>query len=268
MTAILLAIAAMSLLGSMHCAGMCGAFVVMATTDLDALSTRASRHALLQAAYHAGRLLTYSVLGALAGGLGAAVDLTGTHAAGVQRLALVITAGLMIVIGAGALARLRGVRTPRVPVPGTVLALARMVLSRAAALPALPRALVLGLATTLLPCGWLYTFVLAAGGTASATSGVLVMAAFWVGTLPVLAAVGVGVRAMAGPLGARLPALTAVALIASGALTLAARCDLIARDLSPALGAMITRSDSGLRLESSGESATPACCREEATDRR
>ena len=268
MTAILVAITAMSLLGSMHCAGMCGAFVILATTDLHAHNTRPRTHSLLQAAYHAGRLCTYVALGAIAGGLGAAVDLTGSHAAGVQRTALIITAGMMIAIGLGALARLRGVRVPTLPAPRALLSVARSILSRATALPAVPRALVMGLATTLLPCGWLYTFVLAAGGTASATSGMLVMLAFWLGTLPVLAALGAGARALAGPLGARLPALTALALIASGVLTLVARFDLIARDLSPALGAMITRRESGLHLETHRQSEPPACCTEEADDHR
>ena len=81
----------------------------------------------------------------------------------------------------------------------------------------------IGLLTTLLPCGWLYSFAITAAGTGSAWKGMLAMTAFWLGTLPALVLVGAGVKRILGPMGRRLPALTCVALVAAGLYTLLGR---------------------------------------------
>ena len=48
---------------------------------------------------------------------------------------------------------------------------------------------VVGSASVFLPCGWLYTFVLAAVATQNIWKGALVLIFFWLGTLPVMTAV-------------------------------------------------------------------------------
>ena len=81
----------------------------------------------------------------------------------------------------------------------------------------------MGTLTGLLPCGWLWAFVITAGGSGHVASGAAVMAAFWLGTVPAM----VGVLGVLGPalgrLRARMPAITAIALIAVGLGTLAMR---------------------------------------------
>lgn len=59
--------------------------------------------------------------------------------------------------------------------------------------PPVVRAAATGLFTTLLPCGWLYAFVVTAAGTGSGTPlhGAALMAVFWLGTLPMMLTVGV-----------------------------------------------------------------------------
>ena len=94
------------------------------------------------------------------------------------------------------------------------------------------RALVIGLLTTLLPCGWLYAFAAVAGGTASPLLGGLTMAVFWLGTLPVLVSLGVGVQRLSGVLGQKLPHATAIALILVGLWTLVGRGGLDAASLA------------------------------------
>ena len=84
-------------------------------------------------------------------------------------------------------------------------------------------ALLIGMLTTLLPCGWLYAFAITAAGTASPLWGALTMAVFWAGTLPVLVAVGAGAAKLTGALGARAPVLTTCALIGVGLWTVAGR---------------------------------------------
>jgi sulfite exporter TauE/SafE len=209
-----LAVLAASLLGSVHCAGMCGGFVCfVAGSD--------ARRFMPQAAYHAGRLVTYVALGALAGALGLGLDRAGT-AAGIGRAAAILAGLAMIAWGAVTLAPLLGVRVPA-PRGGRAHAPIAAVLRRLAGRPAAERALALGLLTTLLPCGWLWAFVATAAASGSPGRGAAVMGAFWLGTVPALAGVAVLARGALGPLGRRLPALTAAALVVIGLLTLTGR---------------------------------------------
>lgn len=222
MTALFLTVLAASLLGSSHCAGMCGAFVLFAVaTPDDAPSVWRSR-AMLNTAYNLGRLVTYSLLGAVAGLLGAGLDLGGSMV-GVQRTAAVVAGAMMIGFGVVALLRARGVKLGRVPVPGfiarTVAAGHRSVVG---ATP-LTRAWTVGMLTTLLPCGWLYAFAITAAGTGNPLLGATVMAIFWAGTLPVLAAVGISAQALAGPLRSKLPVMTSLLLVGVGVYTVLGR---------------------------------------------
>jgi sulfite exporter TauE/SafE len=76
-----------SVLGSLHCAGMCGGLMLFAIGSDGQTSKRTK--ARLQAGYHGGRMLTYTILGVVAGSIGAALDLTGGFV-GVQRVAAVL----------------------------------------------------------------------------------------------------------------------------------------------------------------------------------
>ena len=89
--------------------------------------------------------------------------------------------------------------------------------------PANVRAGALGLLTTLLPCGWLYTFVVTAGGTGNPVAGAAVMLAFWAGTVPMMLTMGLGVRRLARPLARHLPMASAVLVLALGVLSIAGK---------------------------------------------
>lgn len=210
-----------SLLGSMHCVGMCGAFVAFACAPGADAKPRLGP----LVAYNAGRLTTYAGLGALAGLLGQAVDL-GAGAIGLQRMAGVIAAAFLVGFGVVSILRIRGVRIAKVPVPGILQRVVTAGHRRAMGMTPIARALVVGLLTTLLPCGWLYAFAIAAAGTGSPVLGAVTMAAFWLGTLPVLVALGASVQRLAGPLAQRMPMLTSVAIVSVGLLTLVWRVPL------------------------------------------
>ncbi|MDE3128896.1 MAG: sulfite exporter TauE/SafE family protein, partial [Gemmatimonadota bacterium] len=89
--------------------------------------------------------------------------------------------------------------------------------------PPVARAAVTGLLTTLLPCGWLYTFVVTAGGTGGAVDGAGVMAVFWLGTVPILLAVGLGAQRLLGPVARRLPLASAAMVLVLGLLSISGR---------------------------------------------
>ena len=102
MNALVLSVLGASLLGSPHCAAMCGGFVCFFSGQGGRRPT-----ALTHAAYHAGRLVAYALLGAAAGMAGAGFDLAG-RMAGFQRPAAVAAGLLMILWGAATLAGAAG----------------------------------------------------------------------------------------------------------------------------------------------------------------
>jgi len=249
-----------SLLGSLHCAGMCGAFLAIATGDTGSWK----RHALLQSAYHGGRLLSYTLLGAVAGAVGHFINLGGMLA-GVSRVATVVAGATLIAFALLTLLQVTGANVGRLHPPA---ALGRLVASahrRAMSHPPLARAGLIGLFTTLLPCGWLYAFATAAAGTASPVLGALTMAVFWLGTVPVLVALGAGLRSVLGPVGRRLPVLTCLVLVVVGTWTLLGRSGLDAIALAARAGAQhehLHASESPASTDpiESMKNIKPACC--------
>lgn len=215
MNGLFLVVLGASLLGSVHCAGMCGAFLTLSISGAD--GGRASAG---QLAYHAGRLTTYVALGVVAGFFGSVVDLGGA-ALGFRRAAMIVAGVLLASFGLVHLLRALGVGVPIARAPRRWARFVEGVYGHLMKMPVLPRAYLIGWATTLLPCGWLYAYVVTAAGTGSAMVGGAVMAVFWLGTLPALAAVGIGVRAASGRVGRRLPVLMPAIVLVLGGWTVA-----------------------------------------------
>lgn len=215
-----LAILTASLLGSVHCAAMCGGFVCMYSSGVGRDAATLRSHAL----YNVGRLVSYVLLGALAGALGVGLTHAG-NAAGVANAATVVAGALMVLWGISTIAAQKGYRIgARLPAVSaywqrTVGGMLNRIRNQSVG----TRALLTGLGTTLLPCGWLYVFVATAGGTGSVRDGVLVMAIFWLGTVPALVAIGLGAQRVFGPLRRKLPALGAAAVVLMGVLALNGR---------------------------------------------
>lgn len=215
MTASLLAgIAVASAAGSLHCIAMCGPLVGM----------HGGAHTLRLALVHAfGRLVTYATVGAAAGLLGSAIDIAG-RLANIQRAATIVSGTVIVGWGIWSVAWQLAVLPSRTKLtkPARRSAFARGLVQIKTRPPAM-RAWLTGILTGLLPCGWWWAFAVAAAGTGHAVSGALVMAAFWLGTLPAM----VGLLRFTGPIVARLraraPVVTAVALIAVGVGALAVR---------------------------------------------
>lgn len=225
MLALVLPVLAASLLGSPHCAAMCGPFACLyAGQTPHQAAWRA------HAAYNLGRLGAYLFLGAVAGLTGAGLNQVGALA-GLPRAAAIVAGGMMVLWGGLTIAAASGAKVPGASPPAGFRRILGRVVSRFKDRPPTVRALALGLFTTLLPCGWLYAFVAVAAGTGAVGSGILVMAAFWLGTLPVMAGVGLLAQRAFGPVRRRLPIATAAVLVVLGVLTMAGR---LSPDLSPA----------------------------------
>jgi len=198
-----------SLAGSLHCVAMCGPLIGLS----------AGRQSIPLALVHAlGRLTTYAALGALAGLVGGAVDLAGRLAAA-QHIAALVAGGAIVIWG------LRGIAVARgwLSAGTTGGALFQRGLVQLRGRRAAQRAWLIGVLTGLLPCGWLWAFVVSAAGTASPAVGAAVMAVFWLGTVPAMT----GALALGGAVTAavrrRMPVISACVLIALGVATLAVR---------------------------------------------
>ena len=216
---LLLPIVGASVLGSVHCAAMCGPFAAMVGDP----QAKAWPRVRLHLAYQGGRLLSYVELGAAAGAAGRALDLAGA-AAGLGQTAAVVAGGLLLIWGLGAMLETQGVRwlPARPELPRLLVRFLASLRGR----PSPGRALALGLATTLLPCGWLYAFVLTAAGTARPVEGALVMFALWVGNAPILLGVGFFFGSALGRVRRHVPVLSAALIFCIGLGTIVMRTQL------------------------------------------
>jgi sulfite exporter TauE/SafE len=191
-----------------HCIAMCGPL-----TAASALATGATRSsaggrgrgragtiALWQAAYHGGRLLTYTAIGALLGALGSVWALRGVL--GPAQRWVWLTAGMLMIVmglaaaGAPLLGRLgRGLESGSGIATAGWFGRAFRWLAGRGAWAAVP----LGMLNGLMPCGFLMSIEASALAAGSPGLGAATMLAFGLGTVPALAGFG----AASGLLGVR-----------------------------------------------------------------
>ena len=175
----LVAFLMLGLLGSAaHCVGMCTPFVFMVSRRYG-LPAGAHIPWIAQAWYHAGRLTTYGLLGALGGALGSALQLAGALV-GLQRAAAILAGAALIITGAASLMSLQ-------PASGPGEWAGRLTSMLGRRMPGHPYAL--GVVLGLLPCGLIYSAVVAAMATGSALNGAAGLVLFGLGTAPALVGV-------------------------------------------------------------------------------
>jgi sulfite exporter TauE/SafE len=160
------------------------------------------------ARYHAGRGLAYVALGALAGALGSAL-LSGEVMRAAPWFAAALVAAVYVGMGIS-LWRGRGLHLFGLPQSALAFLYRRT--------QGVPEAM--GLLSAFLPCGWLHGFLVGAAATQSAARGMLLMALFWLGTLPALSAAPWLMGKLLRPIASRAPRLVAVVLIVAGVATL------------------------------------------------
>jgi sulfite exporter TauE/SafE len=213
------AVLSASLVGSLHCAGMCGPFVAVYSASGPGREPGRRGAGLSHLAYHAFRGTGYVLLGALGGAFGRAMDWAGKNV-GVAHFAALFCSVLVLLWGASVL-------FPTLKVGSPVARFFGPKLISLGTKPRVFRASVLGALTPLLPCGWLYAFVVTAAGTGSVVSGAVLMATFWLGTVPALLGMGALLSRLGERLRARVPVLTGCALIVIGGLGVFQRVSMI-----------------------------------------
>lgn len=207
--------AALTFAASAHCLGMCGGLMV-------SVAARGQRPGALRdfLLLQLGKGTTYAFLGALAGGLGAALTRSPLFVwttRGLTVLAAVAlgSAGLTL-MGFGRKAS-GGLTAAVAPLWSRLFS--PLLQSRPAGFP-----VVVGLAMGFFPCPLVYAGVAAAAATLSPVAGALTLAGVALGTIPALALAAGATRAVDGATGIRwrgtVARLAGVVLILTAAVTL------------------------------------------------
>ncbi len=285
MLTLLFAIFVASLLGSFHCVCMCGPIAIWNSAASGNSTTRTMaekwQSARRMTAYHLGRLFTYTFLGATAGLIGQTMSQLGEFA-GIQSAAARIAGAVMIAMGLKRLWTIlqpkgqgRGVTPSARMEPESSIDRKRSFSQRiaqniAAARPYLAklspfyRSLGIGAVTVLLPCGWLYLFVIFAAGTGAVLPAIAVMAAFWLGTLPSLTALVMGAlqaRAVDGLGWPKLvPILGALVLIIFGSHTATGRAAADLKSFESRITSKLGHASSTTEFIQSAQHEPLPCC--------
>ncbi len=199
------------ILGSAHCIGMCGG--ISATMSLGA--SRISSAMLRQLAWSCGRIFTYSFLGILAATLGIRIIRSGSSTVSAQAIFAIVAGTLLILQGmhsAGWL-RFRARRNLKQPCL-TAGFLAQFLQGGSTG-----AAFIAGVLTGFLPCGLVYSFLALAASSGNVLHGLVIMAAFGAGTVPVMVATGTGFSMASVSVRRQLIKVAAVCVLMTGMMT-------------------------------------------------
>ena len=181
----IITIISIAFLGSFgHCIGMCGGIVLAySTIKIEPKSSKVSK-SMAHLLYSFGRVVTYSILGAIFGGLGGVVTYSNT-ANGV----LLIIAGLaMLLAGLSLMGKIKFLTLIEHSMSSSSIyksAFKKVLNSKSNF-----SFFILGMLNGLLPCGFVYFFAITAASTASPFYGALVMAIFGLSTIPAMFSLG------------------------------------------------------------------------------
>jgi sulfite exporter TauE/SafE len=221
MIALPLAALALGLVGSTHCVAMCGGMVGLGAAARGRrlpMADAPRRTVATSLAQHGGRLGSYALAGALAGGAGRLA--VASWQVGLELLAGVFMVGLGLFL-CGLLPSFARVESLGAPLWRALRPLGRRLLP----IRTPWQALGFGVLWGFLPCGLVYSALSLAVVAGSAPAGAVAMLAFGAGTLPALLAVSAALGALrrfAGSAKLRIAGGALVTMLGAVHLTLAA----------------------------------------------
>jgi len=183
-----LAVFLIGLLGGVHCFGMCGGIVGALSLQTNPTAGSGPARWLLHLTYNLARITTYTVLGAVLGGLGAIA--TVLESVLPVQLGLYVVANLLLVaMGLYLLGQTQWL-APVERVGQVLWVRVQPLTHRLLPVRSIPQAALLGGLWGFLPCGLVYSVLATALMSGSAERGALVMLSFGLGTLPNLLLAG------------------------------------------------------------------------------
>ena len=174
------------LLGSAHCLGMCGGISGLFAVNAGVASLR--QQLPFAFVYNIGRVVSYAVLGVIAGSFGSVIiKASPSLAGGIRMLSgiIIILVGLKVAFD---LRLLNAIERMGASLWSKITPAAKSLVP----VTSLPRVLGLGLLWGWLPCGLVYSVLMIAATSADPAAGALTMVAFGIGTMPAMVLTGLG----------------------------------------------------------------------------
>lgn len=199
------------LLGSSHCVGMCGAFAALVGMNTGSWT----RNLRSQLVYSSGRLMSYMTLGAIAGFAGRRILMAVPGMIFLPAILCLLSGLYLLREGLVGL----GYWPSAIKGPSATGCLMRSFFAAIIRQPGLRKAFLAGMLTGLMPCGLVYAFVSLAASSGDLLQGMATMAAFGVGTVPLLVITGMGTTLMNLRMRDRLMKLSAISVVVTGLLT-------------------------------------------------
>jgi sulfite exporter TauE/SafE len=165
----------MGIIGSFHCVGMCGPLALALPLSDDSLHSKFTG-ALL---YNSGRVVTYSLFGLVSGLIGKSVALLGFQ----QWLSMLLGAAIILLV---IVPKLFPGYFKQVNVGTIFFQNLRQTFGKLFFKKNQSTLFAIGFLNGLLPCGLVYLAIAGAAATGAINSSILFMAAFGLGTLPVM----------------------------------------------------------------------------------
>ncbi|MFH1427609.1 MAG: sulfite exporter TauE/SafE family protein, partial [Patescibacteria group bacterium] len=166
------------ILASFHCIGMCGGLVVTYSARRSINNENNKKTSLPHWQYNAGRLISYTVVGAILGGFGSFFGINPSFSGAV----LLIAAIFMVMMGLSLITNFAWLNKIKLKTPDIIAKF--LIKNKHKKKPKGP--LIIGLLTGFMPCGPLQAMELYALTTGSITRGALSMGVYALGTVPLM----------------------------------------------------------------------------------
>lgn len=250
---ILLSALVLGLMGSFHCAGMCGPIAIA----LPLHGTTILQKTFGAALYNIGRTVTYGIMGALFGLLGQGVGMLGFQ----QKISVVMGALMIISVLFPALFK---TKSNIGKIWSRFVGSLKRTIGKMFSIRSFSSLFFIGLLNGLLPCGLVYMAIAGAIGTGNVTQGSLYMILFGLGTIPMLLAISMAGNIMSQAIRTKINKLIPVLIIVVGLLFILRGLSLGIPFLSPPKQKIeqkfeksLQKEPASLHLESKGDCCSP-----------
>ena len=219
---ILISALILGLMGSFHCAGMCGPIAIALPLHGNTVPQKIFGGAL----YNVGRTITYGVMGAIFGLLGQGISMIGFQ----QKVSVIMGAVMIISVLFPVLFR----NQYRIDKSWfSLVGKLKKSIGQMFSVRSFSSMFFIGLLNGLLPCGLVYIAIAGAIGTGDVAQGTLYMILFGLGTIPMMLAISLAGNMMGLALRNRINKLIPVLVVVVGLLFILRGLDLGIPYLSP-----------------------------------
>ncbi len=248
---ILLSALVLGLMGSFHCAGMCGPIAIALPLHGNSIPQKIFGGAL----YNLGRTLTYGVMGAIFGLLGQGVQMIGFQ----QKISVFMGAIMIISVIFPSLFRNQySMEKSWFSLVGKL----KKSIGKLFSIRSFSSLFFIGLLNGLLPCGLVYMAIAGAIGTGEVVLGSLYMIMFGLGTIPMMLSIAIAGNILNVAIRQKINRLIPVLVVVVGIFFILRGLNLGIPYLSPPREKIEKKFEKSLEKENQGapQSATGGCC--------